>query len=39
MAKKTTSKEFIKGYDTVWKNGPNVKYTNPDSWLNTQRKQ
>lgn len=39
MAKKTTSEELIKGYDAIWKSGPSVKYNNPDSWRNTERKQ
>lgn len=33
MRKKTTnSKDFLKGFDQIWKNGPVVKYSNPDAW-------
>ncbi len=36
MRKKTTSsEEFIKGYEQIWKKGPTVKYTNPDAWTRT----
>jgi hypothetical protein len=36
MAKRTSSKDFLKGYDAIWKNGPTVKYINPDSWSNSK---
>ncbi len=39
MAKQTSSEEFIKGYDAIWKSGPSVKYTNPDSWRNKEGKE
>lgn len=26
------SKEFLKGYDAIWKQGPSIKYQNPDAW-------
>jgi hypothetical protein len=32
MGKRTSSKDFLKGYDEIWKNGPTVKYSNPDGW-------
>ncbi len=32
MRKRTTSKEFIKGYDEIWQKGPTIKYNNPDGW-------
>jgi peptidoglycan hydrolase CwlO-like protein len=30
--KRLSSEEFIKVYDSLWKNGPSVKFQNPDSW-------
>jgi len=30
--KRLSSEEFLKGYDTLWKEGPSVKYQNPESW-------
>jgi hypothetical protein len=27
-----SSEEFLKLYDTLWKEGPPVKYQNPDLW-------
>jgi hypothetical protein len=32
MRKRTTSKDFLKGYDELWQNGPAVKFSNPDAW-------
>jgi hypothetical protein len=32
MGKKTSSKDFLKGYEQIWKSGPTVKYNNPDAW-------
>jgi len=32
MAKRTSSKDFLKGYDSIYKSGPAVKYINPDAW-------
>lgn len=37
MAKRTSSEEFLKGYNEIWKSGPSVKYNNPDSWLITKK--
>ncbi len=30
--KNLSSKEFLKGYDALWKEGPSIKYQNPDAW-------
>lgn len=30
--KRLSSEEFIKVYDSLWKDGPSVKFQNPDSW-------
>jgi hypothetical protein len=30
--KRLSSEEFLKVYATVWKDGPSIKYQNPDSW-------
>jgi membrane-associated HD superfamily phosphohydrolase len=30
--KRLSSDEFQKVYDTVWKEGPKVKYQSPDAW-------
>ncbi|HUK84307.1 MAG TPA: hypothetical protein VLU95_00445 [Candidatus Acidoferrum sp.] len=27
-----SSEEFLKGYNAIWKEGPSVKYQNPDAW-------
>ena len=27
-----SSKEFLKGYDAIWKQGPSIKYQNPEAW-------
>ena len=32
--KRLSSDEFLKVYDTLWKEGPAVKYQNPDAWRN-----
>jgi hypothetical protein len=32
MTKRTSSKDFLKGYDEIYKSGPPVKYVNPDGW-------
>jgi hypothetical protein len=37
LPKHTSSEEFLKGYNAIWKNGPAVKYTNPDSWRHGQK--
>ena len=29
----TSSEQFLKGYNNLWKEGPFVKYQNPDSWM------
>jgi hypothetical protein len=34
MRKKTSSKEFLQQFEEIWKNGPPVKYSNPDTWSN-----
>lgn len=30
--KRLSSKEFLKVYDTLWKEGPSVKFQSPDAW-------
>jgi hypothetical protein len=30
--KRLSSEEFLKIYDALWKEGPSVKYQNPDAW-------
>jgi hypothetical protein len=35
MGKRTSSKDFLKGYEAIYKNGPAVKYSNPDGWSRT----
>ncbi len=30
--KKLSSKEFLNGYDLIWKEGPQTTYQNPDQW-------
>ena len=30
--KRLSSEEFMKVYDSLWKDGPSVKFQNPDSW-------
>jgi len=30
--RKLSSAEFLKVYDTLWKEGPKVKYQSPDTW-------
>ncbi len=32
MSKKKSSDEFLKSFEAIWKPGPAVKYSNPDSW-------
>jgi hypothetical protein len=32
--KRLSSEEFLKVYDTLWKEGPPVKYESPDAWRN-----
>jgi len=32
MRKRTTSKEFLKGYNEIYQKGPTLKYNNPDGW-------
>ena len=27
-----SSKKFLEGYDALWKEGPSIKYQNPDAW-------
>ena len=31
-SKKLSSQEFLKVYDTLWKEGPKTAYQNPNSW-------
>lgn len=31
--KRMKSKEFLEIYDKLWKEGPRVKYQNPDRWV------
>jgi hypothetical protein len=33
MNKRLSSKDFLEKFDTMWKEGPKVKYQNPDSWV------
>ena len=30
--KRLSSKEFLNGYEAIWKQGPSVKYQSPDAW-------
>ncbi len=30
--KRLSSEEFLKVHETLWKEGPKVKYQNPDTW-------
>jgi hypothetical protein len=30
--KRLSSQEFLKMYDTMWREGPRTEYQNPDSW-------
>jgi hypothetical protein len=30
--KRLSTEEFLKVYDTLWKEGPEVKYQSPDEW-------
>ena len=30
--KRLSSEEFLKIYDTLWKQGPELKYQSPDAW-------
>ncbi|MGD0644115.1 MAG: hypothetical protein ABSA75_04350 [Candidatus Bathyarchaeia archaeon] len=30
--KRLSSQEFLKVYDTIWKEGPKTAYQSPDSW-------
>jgi hypothetical protein len=30
--KRLTSAEFLRLYETLWQEGPKVKYVNPDNW-------
>ena len=30
---RSSSEAFLNGYDSLWKEGPIVKYDNPDSWM------
>lgn len=30
--KRLTSEEFLRIYETLWKEGPKVKYVNPGNW-------
>jgi hypothetical protein len=30
--KRLSSDEFLKIYETIWKEGPKIKYQSPDSW-------
>ena len=32
--KRLSSDEFFRVYDTLWKEGPTVKYQSPDAWRN-----
>jgi hypothetical protein len=31
--KKLSSQEFLKVYETIWQDGPKIKYQNPDAWI------
>ncbi len=35
--KRSSSKEFLEGYDLIWKGTAPVKYENPDSWHGQRR--
>lgn len=30
--KRLSSDEFLKVYETIWREGPKIKYQSPDSW-------
>ena len=32
--KRRTSEEFLKTHESLWREGPKVKYSNPDAWVN-----
>ena len=36
--KRLSSEEFLKVYDALWKEGPEVKYQTPDAWRNHEEK-
>ena len=35
--KKLTSEEFWSVYNSIWQEGPEVKYQNPDKWIDRAR--
>ena len=34
--RRLTSEEFLKVHEELWKEGPKVKYLNPDSWVKSE---
>jgi hypothetical protein len=35
VLKKNPKNEFLEKFDTIWKEGPKIKYQTPDSWVIT----
>jgi hypothetical protein len=33
LTERMSSKKFLKSFEEMWKEGPIVKYRDPDSWL------
>jgi hypothetical protein len=37
MKNRMSEEEFTLVYDAIWESGPQVRYLNPDSWVNNHQ--